>query len=122
MRNQSAHHTGQSPPHCSIFSISRVEQNSGNMFLSGNHDGVIVSVQQMSVHGTIMMDVAVQLKSETVPRSARLGPEAVSGALTPGAAVVVTFLMNVVTSIRVICLAKSYPTKDQRTGYLQHDV
>ena len=92
------------------------------MFLSGNRDGVIISVQQVSIHGTIMLDVAFQLKNETIPRSARLGPEAISGALAPGAAVVVTFLMNVVTSIRVICQAKSYPTKDQRTGYLHHDV
>ena len=28
------------------------------MFLNGNRDGVIVSVQQVSIHGTIMMDVA----------------------------------------------------------------
>ena len=71
------------------------------MFISGNRDGVIVSVQQISIHGTIVMDVAFQLKNETVARSARIGPEAVSVALAPGAAVVVTFLMNVVTSIRV---------------------
>ena len=71
------------------------------MFLSGNRDGVIVSVQQVSIHGTIMMDVAFPLKNETVALSARIGPEAVSGALAPGAAVAVTFLMNVVTSIRV---------------------
>jgi len=32
-------------------------------FLSGNRDGVIVSVQQMSIHGTIMMDVAFPLKN-----------------------------------------------------------
>ena len=71
------------------------------MFLSGNRDGVIVSVQQVSIHGTIMVDVAFQLKNETVARTARIGPEAISGTLTPGAAVVVTFLINVVTSIRV---------------------
>jgi hypothetical protein len=71
------------------------------MFLSGNRDRVIVSVQQMSIHGTIMMDVAFSLKNETVARTARIGPEAVSGALAPGAAVVVPILMNVVTSIRV---------------------
>ena len=70
------------------------------MYISGNRDGVIVSVQHISIHGTIMLDVAFQLKNETIPRSARFGPEAVSGALTPGAAVVVTFLMNVVTAIR----------------------
>jgi hypothetical protein len=70
------------------------------MCLSGNRGGVIISVQQVSIHGTIMMDVAFPLKNETVPRSARIGPEAVSGALAPGAAVVVTFLMNVVTAIR----------------------
>ena len=76
-------------------------QNRGSLFLSGNRDGVIVSVQQVRIHGTIMVDVAFPLKIETIPRSARIGPEAVSGALAPGAAVVVTFLMNVVTSIRV---------------------
>jgi hypothetical protein len=67
------------------------------MFLSGNRDGVIVSVQQVSIHGTIMMDVSFPLKNETVARSARIGSEAVSGALAHGAAVVVTFLMDVVT-------------------------
>ena len=60
------------------------------MFLNGNRDGVVVSVQHISIHGTIMVDVAFQLKNETVPRSARIGPEAVSGALAPGAAVVET--------------------------------
>jgi hypothetical protein len=67
------------------------------MFLSGNRDGVIVLVQQVCIHGTIMMDVAFLLKNETMPRSARIGSEAVSGALAHGAAVVVTFLMDVVT-------------------------
>jgi hypothetical protein len=60
------------------------------MFLSGNRDGVIVSVQQVSIHGTIMMNVSFPLKNDTVARCARIGPEAVSGALAPGAAVVVT--------------------------------
>jgi hypothetical protein len=67
------------------------------MFLSGNRDGAIVSVEQVSIHGTIMMDVAFPFKNKTVARSARIGSEAVSGALAPGAAVVVTFLMDVVT-------------------------
>jgi hypothetical protein len=67
------------------------------MFLNGNRDGVVVSVQHISIHGTIMVDVAVQLKNETVARSARIGSEAVSGALAHGAAVVVTFLIDVVT-------------------------
>ena len=71
------------------------------MFLSGNRDGVVVSVQHISIHGTIMVDVTVQLKTETVPRSARLGPEAITGELSAGAPIVVTFLMNVVTSMRV---------------------
>ena len=48
-----------------------------------------------------MVDVTVQLKTETVPRSARLGPEAITGELSAGAPIVVTFLMNVVTGIRV---------------------
>ncbi len=77
------------------------EQNRSTLFLSGKRGGVIVSVQQMSIHGTIMMDVAFPLKNETVARTARIGPEAVSGALAHGAAVVVPILMNVVTSIRV---------------------
>jgi hypothetical protein len=34
------------------------------MFLSGNRDGVIVSVQQVSIQGTIMMDVAFPLKTK----------------------------------------------------------
>ena len=76
-------------------------QNRGSVFLSGNRGGVIVSVQQVSIHGTIMMDVAFRLKNETVARSARLGPEAITGELSAGAPIVVTFLMNVVTNIRV---------------------
>jgi hypothetical protein len=71
------------------------------MFLSGNRDGVVVSVQHISIHGTIMVDVTVQLKTETVPRSARLGPEAITGELSAGTPITVTFLMNVVTGIRV---------------------
>ena len=47
-----------------------------------------------------MVDVTVQRKSETVPRSARLGPEAITGELSAGAPIVVAFLMNVVTAIR----------------------
>ena len=70
------------------------------MFLNGNRDGVVVSVQHISIHGTIMVDVTVQRKTETIPRSARIGPEAVTGELSAGAPVVVTFLMNVVTGIR----------------------
>ena len=71
------------------------------MFISGNRDGVIVSVQQVSIHGTIMMDVAFPLKNEAVARSARIGSAALNSSFAHGAAVVVTFLMNVVTSIRV---------------------
>jgi hypothetical protein len=63
------------------------------MFLSGNRDGVIVSVQQMSIHGTIMVDVAFRL-NETVARSARIGSAALNGAVALGAAAVVTFLMS----------------------------
>ena len=70
------------------------------MFLNGNRDGVVVSVQHISIHVTIMVDMAVHRKSETVPRSARLGPEAITGVLSAGAPIVVTFLMNVVTGIR----------------------
>ena len=73
------------------------EQNRSTLFLSGKRGGVIVSVEQVSIHGTIMMDVAFPFKNKTVARSARIGSEAVSGALAPGAAVVVTFLMDVVT-------------------------
>jgi hypothetical protein len=51
------------------------------MFLSGNRGGVIVSVQQVSIHGTIMMDVAFPLKKRPVAHSARIGSEAVSGVL-----------------------------------------
>ena len=71
------------------------------MFLNGNRDGVVVSVQHISIHGTIMVDVTVQRKTETVPRSVRIGPEAVSGELSAGTPIIVTFLMNVVTGIRV---------------------
>jgi hypothetical protein len=71
------------------------------MFLSGNRDGVIVSVQQVSIHGTIMMDVAFPLKNEAVARSARIGSEAITGELSAGTPIIVTFLMNVVTGIRV---------------------
>ena len=71
------------------------------MFLNGNRDGVVVSLQHISIHGTIMVDVTVQLKTETVPRSARLGPEAITGELSAGTPIIVTFLMNVVTGIRV---------------------
>ena len=71
------------------------------MFLKGNRDGVVVSVQHISIHGTIMVDVVVQRKTETVPRSARLDPEAITGELSAGTPIVVTFLMNVVTGIRV---------------------
>ena len=76
-------------------------QNRGAMFLSGNRDGVIVSVQKVSIHGTIMMDVAFPLKNEAVARSARIGSAALKSSFAHGAAVVVTFLMNMVTSIRV---------------------
>ncbi len=70
------------------------------MFLNGSRDGVVVSVQNISIHGTVMVDVAIQLKTETVPRSARLGPEAITGELSAGTPIIVTFLMNVVTAIR----------------------
>ena len=67
------------------------------MFLSGNRGGVIVSVQQVSIHGTIMMDVAFPFKNKTVARSARIGSVALNSSFAHGAAVVVTFLMDVVT-------------------------
>ena len=69
--------------------------------LSGKRDGVVVSVQHIIIHCTIMADVAIQLKTETVPRSARLSLETITGELSAGAPIVVTFLMNVVTNIRV---------------------
>ena len=45
------------------------------MFLSGNRDGVVVSVQHISIHGTIMVDVTVQLKTETVPAAYASAPK-----------------------------------------------
>jgi hypothetical protein len=41
------------------------------------------------------------VEKRNLPRSARLGPEAVTGELSAGTPIVVTFLMNVVTSMRV---------------------
>ncbi|MFM2032673.1 MAG: hypothetical protein RLZZ297_1438 [Chloroflexota bacterium] len=72
------------------------------MFLSGTRDGVVLAVQQVSIHGTLMLDVTYQLSNEATARSTRIGPEAVTGVLAAGVAVQVTFLMNVVTAIRVV--------------------
>lgn len=71
------------------------------MFLSGNRDGVIVSVQQVSIHGTIMVDVAFPLEKRNPGAQCTDRPRGRQWCFAPGAAVV-TFLMNVVTGIRVI--------------------
>lgn len=72
------------------------------MFLNGSKSGVVISVQPISIHGTIMYDVTFQLANEASVRTARIGPEAVSGQLAPGSNVKVVFLMNVVTAMQVV--------------------
>lgn len=72
------------------------------MFLNGTKNGVVVGVQAISIHGTIMYDVTFQLANESNVRTARIGPEAISGQLAPGSSVNVVFLMNVVTAMQVV--------------------
>jgi hypothetical protein len=49
-----------------------------------------------------MYDVTFQLANEANVRTARIGPEAVSGQLAPGSSVNVVFLMNVVTAMQIV--------------------
>jgi hypothetical protein len=49
-----------------------------------------------------MYDVTFQLANEASVRTARIGPEAVSGQLAPGSNVNVVFLMNVVTAMQAV--------------------
>jgi hypothetical protein len=71
------------------------------MIMAGTRSATILAIQTISIHGTIMMDISYQLTTETTPRNARLGGEAINGTLTVGATVQVTFVMNVATSITV---------------------
>lgn len=69
------------------------------MFLSGNRAATIVSIVTVDIHGTIMHDITFQIDGEQNHRQARVGAEAITGSIQPGSAVVITFLMNVVTAI-----------------------
>ena len=67
--------------------------------LFGPRPGTIMAVQPVDIHGTRMFDVVYRLDGEGTPRSARLGVEAIPGAVQPGDQVVVHLLMNVATRI-----------------------
>lgn len=67
--------------------------------LFGPRTGTIVAVQPIEIHGTRMFDVVYRLDGEGSTRSARLGMEAIPGAVQPGDRVVVHLLMNVATRI-----------------------
>ena len=70
------------------------------MFLNGNHNATIIDIRTIDIHGTIMHDLTFQIANEANHRQARVGGEAITGAIQPGSAVVITFLMNVVTAVR----------------------
>lgn len=70
-----------------------------DLMLFGSHTGAILATQPVDIHGTRLLDVRYVLDSDPIPRSARLGLEAVSGALSPGDRVIIHLLMNVVTRI-----------------------
>ena len=71
------------------------------MIMSGKRNATIISVQGVNMHGTLLIDVVYQVDGETKTRSARLGPEAVTGTPQTGNRVSVTFVMDVATALRV---------------------
>lgn len=71
------------------------------MIMSGIRSVTIHSVQGVNMHGTLLVDVVYQVDGEGKTRSARLGPEAVTGTPQAGARATVTFLMDVATALRV---------------------
>ena len=71
------------------------------MIMSGKRNVTVISVQGVNMHGTLLVDVVYQVDGEAKPRSARLGPEAVTGTPQAGDRAQVTFLMDVATALRV---------------------
>lgn len=71
------------------------------MIMSGKRNATIISVNGVNMHGTLLIDVVYQVDGETKTRSARLGPEAVTGTPQAGARISVTFVMDVATALRV---------------------
>jgi hypothetical protein len=71
------------------------------MIMSGKRTATVLSVQGVNMHGTLLVDVVYQVDGESKPRSARLGPEAVTGTPQVGDRVSVTFVMDVATALRV---------------------
>ena len=67
--------------------------------LFGPRAGVVIAVAPIAIHGTRMVDLVYRLDGEASARSARLGLEAIPGAVKPGDRVIVHLLMNVVTRV-----------------------
>lgn len=69
------------------------------MIVSGTRDAVLDGVQPVSIHGTILYDLAYTHVGEGQQRRARLGAESVYPDPRPGDAVRVSYLMNVATGV-----------------------
>ncbi|NTU80315.1 MAG: hypothetical protein HGA45_13225 [Chloroflexales bacterium] len=69
------------------------------MIVSGTRDAVLDGVQPVSIHGTILYDLAYTHLGEGQQRRARLGAESVYADPRPGDAVRVSYLMNVATAV-----------------------
>jgi len=69
--------------------------------LKGTREAVLRKVQPISIHGQLSYDVHYEFADE--PDSlhvARVGPEAMDGALQAGDRAMLDFLVGVVTSVR----------------------
>ncbi len=69
------------------------------MIMSGAREAVIDAVQAVSIHGTILYDLAYTHVGEEQQRRARLGAESVYADPRPGDPVRVSYLMNVATGV-----------------------
>jgi hypothetical protein len=69
--------------------------------LKGTREAVLRKVQPISIHGQLSYDVHYAFADEPDSvRVARVGPEAMDGALQAGDHAMLDFLVGVVTSVR----------------------
>ena len=69
--------------------------------LNGSREAVLRKVQPISIHGQLSYDVHYTFADEPdAPRVARIGPEAMDGALQAGDRAMLDFMIGVVTAVR----------------------
>lgn len=70
------------------------------MFLSGTKAATLLQATLLDIHGTRYYDLVYQHPDEQQPRSTRVGTDDMYTEPEPGDAIMMTYVMNVVTGVQ----------------------